>query len=56
MARCPYLGYDDRGPFWSQGDYYCKLCGKCLDEDREVKHKCKTDSDDYTKCPVYKDR
>lgn len=56
MARCPYLEYESRGALFSQGDYYCKLCGKTLSES-EVDYKCKSDSgDEYEKCPVYKDR
>lgn len=56
MARCPYLEYDNRGPWASQGDYYCEICKKTLDES-EVKYKCNPDYGyEYEKCPVYKDR
>lgn len=55
MARCPYLDYESRGALFSQGDYICKLCGKCIPE-KEVNQKCKTDSDEYEKCKVYKER
>lgn len=56
MARCPYLEYESRGVFFSQGDYYCDLCKKCLSES-EVNNKCKTDyGDDYEECPVYRNR
>jgi hypothetical protein len=55
MARCPYLDYESRGALFSQGDYVCKLCGKYVKEE-EVKEKCKTDSDQYEECPVYKNR
>lgn len=56
MARCPYLEYDNRGPWSSQGDYYCDLCKKNLN-DSEVKYKCNPDyGDEYENCPIYKDR
>lgn len=54
MSRCPYLDYESRGALFSQGDYYCKLCGKCLNQS-EVDYKCNSSSnDDYKDCPVYK--
>ena len=56
MARCPYLEYESRGPLFSQGDFYCKLCGKTLSE-TEVNNKCKVDyGEEYERCPVYKNR
>ena len=56
MARCPYLEYESRGAFFSQGDYYCDLCKKTLSES-EVKNKCNVDScENYKDCPVYKNR
>lgn len=56
MARCPYLDYESRGLLFSQGDYYCKLCGKTL-SDSEVNYKCNPSyGEEYEKCPVYKDR
>ena len=56
MASCPYLEYESSGALYSQGDFYCKLCGKCLSES-EVDNKCKSDyGDEYEKCPIYKDR
>ncbi len=56
MARCPYLDFESWGPFSSQEEYRCKLCGKTLTE-QEVKYKCKVDyGDAYEQCPVYKDR
>ncbi len=56
MARCPYLEYESRGALFSQGDYYCDLCKKCLSES-EVNYKCNPDSGyAYEDCPVYKDR
>lgn len=56
MARCPYLDYESTGLFFSQGEYYCKLCSKTLSE-TEVEYKCKTDyGDDYERCPIYKNR
>ncbi len=56
MARCPYLDYESRGAFFSQGDYYCKICNKCLSES-EVKEKCNKDyGNEYEKCPIYKNR
>lgn len=56
MARCPYLDYESRGALFSQGDYYCKLCGKYLKES-ETKEKCNKDYDEaYKNCPVYKNR
>lgn len=55
MARCPYLDYESRGALFSQGDYVCKLCDKYIAE-REAENKCKTDSDSYKDCPIYKNR
>ncbi len=56
MARCPYLEYESRGALFSQGNYYCDLCKKCL-SDSEVKYKCNPDyGEDYKNCPVYKNR
>lgn len=56
MARCPYLEYESRGFFFSQGDYYCDLCKKKLSES-EVNYKCKTSAgDDYKNCSIYKNR
>lgn len=56
MARCPYLEYDNRGPFSSQGDYYCELCQKSL-SDSEVNNKCNPDyGDEYEDCSVYRNR
>lgn len=56
MARCPYLEYESNGCLFSQGEYYCDLCKKCLSES-EVNNKCKTDSgEEYEKCPIYKKR
>ena len=55
MARCPYLEYESSGALFSQGEYYCDLCKKCLSES-EVDGKCKTSSDEYEKCPIYKNR
>ena len=56
MARCPKLEYESRGALFSQGDFYCTLCGKTLSES-EVKYKCKTDyGEAYMDCPIYKNR
>ena len=56
MARCPYLEYESRGFLFSQGDYYCDLCKKKLEES-EVKYKCNPDyGEEYEKCPVYENR
>lgn len=56
MARCPYLEYESTGWLSSQGNYTCKLCGKCLSKS-EVDYKCNVQyGDDYEKCPVYKNR
>lgn len=56
MARCPYLEYESMGPLFSQGDYYCGLCKKILNED-EVNKKCKVGyGDDYKECCTYKNR
>lgn len=55
MARCPYLEYESSGALYSQGCYYCDLCKKTL-SDTEVDYKCKTSSDDYEQCPIYKNR
>ena len=53
-ARCPYLNYESRGLFFSQGDYYCELCKKYLSES-EVDNKCNKDYGyDYEECPIYK--
>ena len=54
MARCPYLEYESTGFLYSQGNFYCKECGKQLTEN-EIKYKCKTEyGEDYKQCPVYK--
>ena len=54
MARCPYLNYESTGALFSQGNYYCELCKKCL-SDAEVKYKCNPDyGEEYKNCPVYK--
>ena len=56
MARCPYLGWEERGLFASQCDYYCEICKKYL-SDSEVKYKCKVDyGENYKDCPIYKNR
>lgn len=56
MARCPYLEYESGGVFFSQGNYYCSLCGKTLSES-EVNYKCKVDyGEEYKNCPIYKNR
>lgn len=56
MARCPYLDYESRVVLFSQRDYYCELCKKCLSRS-EVDHKCNPDyGEEYKDCPVYKNR
>lgn len=57
MARCYYLEYISGGMF-SDGEYRCKLCGKCFDwGSAQVKYTCNAEyGEEYQKCPVYKNR
>lgn len=51
MASCPYLEYNGSNVFGYGGTYNCSLCNK-EPSDQEVKNKC--DTDEYEKCPTYK--
>ena len=57
MSRCPYLEYEGSNIFGFGGTYKCTLANKEPTE-QEVKNKCKCDfsSDEYEKCPTYKNR
>lgn len=55
MARCPYLEFDDHGPYWDS-KFICKLSGKIMNTyDSQVKNTCKVDyGENYKNCAVYK--
>ncbi|MBE5964097.1 MAG: hypothetical protein E7252_04065 [Lachnospira sp.] len=59
MSRCYYLDYISNSYWGTSSDkYICKLCGKeFYADDPQIKYTCNsTYSDEYQKCPVYKDR
>lgn len=58
MARCPKLEYiSDTGGFFSECEYYCRLCGKHFySSDSMLKYTCDADyGEEYMQCRVYRD-